>query len=867
MSDQISVALLTPSASDDFVDSVGINTRLSFTNWPYNLNWNDPNPNENIQELLTDIGIRHLRDRIPNPEFFPKIQYANQRIAELYRDYGITVLTGGDLGSSGPKSVLNPNVIPAEIDWYAKGSIKLDGETFFVRDFLAGVEGPNEYDTHSDPNWVRNLTRFQTRLYNEVRSKSALKDVPVVMPSLVRPQLYNGPLGSFEHISDLGNLHPYPFNQGYFQNPGNNSLYFYLNQVSDVMDTTPIWATETGYLTNNSSRSAINETTVAKYLPRILAENFRTGEIERSYLYQFVSGSDQKEGFGLIEAKEKRVNGKIQYDLEPRPAYYAVDSLLDLLAEATWSTTQRKWIEPSVNLNPVNLSFEDKDSSTRELLLQKSDGDYYLMLWQEVESFNPRAGNFSVKPDDLTVYLPTGARATGLYQYDDDFRLERTNLGGTKRAIDLDVPDSLMILEFSTNGDAQASPTTAQPPKKIVGQVAPDTSQNTNQLLVSQPIPGSNNQAGVFITKDTFDGPYRLEIAGSGPLTDVSVNLISTEALLDVNPTNLEGHDKWQATKFGFSLEAKVYDLSDRVDFQLAPGAEALISVSQNGVTTTQRLYMGENQLPVASAGWILDPDSLRSRPRFTSGKDLGLFVGKNSSRDQVELRWNGDSELHQVDITALAMDPGTTFTPVDIEENRGDDFDFLPNGVDIQAQVVGGFDGVDISAETPNKIGLLYELGGQNQPDTAKIADPFLGSQNAYWLPTSSPYGQPDYNTSQKGGLFLWKDGQDFWNLQASGGGKDRTSKFVGSIISDKAGLVVQSSLLEQDDAVYKPNQKRIEFDLGVMRSGTDNVRFRAAKGADLSLQLRGAGSEKLVHVGEDMLGINALPLDLSGW
>ncbi|MBD2260562.1 hypothetical protein [Pseudanabaena sp. FACHB-2040] len=438
----------TPKSADAFVDSVGINTRLSYTDWPTASNWDNPDPAQNIRQLLVNTGIRHVRDRIPNPSLEPNITYVNPRLAQLYRDNGIRFLTGIDTRNN---NVLDTSKIQSYVDWFAKGTISLDGQAIPVRSLLEATEGPNEYDMHHhqssrDPNWSTNLRAYQAAIHQKVRASSVLASLPILMPSLVHTPYCGSPLGSLSNVSTYGNLHSYP-NYPYMKPPSSN-LGWHLDNVSDCVGTKKSWVTETGYFTRTGNNKELSEATAAKYTSRLIAEYFRSGKISRTYLYNLVTGG--VDGWGLIAAQKTSttVNGWQQYSLRPKPSYHAVKSLNKLLGEATWSKTEKRWNAPAVNLRAINLSFEGKDANTRHLLLQKSNNRYYLLLWQEVESFNPTQGNFTPSPDKVTVVLPAGSRPQALHKYNSQFTFGRHSLEGSSSRLSIDVPDSVTVLEF-----------------------------------------------------------------------------------------------------------------------------------------------------------------------------------------------------------------------------------------------------------------------------------------------------------------------------------------------------------------------------------------------------------------------------------
>ena len=153
-----------PYAADAFVDSAGLNVRMSYPDWPTSTTWDNPDPQQNIRHLIADLGVRHLRDRIPHPELQAGISYVNPRLAQLYLDHGLKFIVGVDNRREGQ---LNPRQTPAFVDWYASGQITAeDGQQVRVRDMIEAVEGPNEYDRHHkpderEPGWARNLNAYQ----------------------------------------------------------------------------------------------------------------------------------------------------------------------------------------------------------------------------------------------------------------------------------------------------------------------------------------------------------------------------------------------------------------------------------------------------------------------------------------------------------------------------------------------------------------------------------------------------------------------------------------------------------------------------------------------------------------------------------
>lgn len=440
-------ASVVPFSADAFVDSVGIVSHIGFSDTPYAQNWGKQDRTQSTGDLLADLGVRHVREGIPNPTYQPYSLYVRPRLAQLYRDYGIRTLSIVDRRVNG---ILAPDQIDAYLDDYATSAVNLDGQRVPIREFLEAIEGPNEYDMHNqqsarDPDWAKNLKNYQSALYQKVKQRSQLAQMPVIMPSLIYTQYCNSDLGSMANSLDYGNLHPYP-NYPYFSVP-TSSLGWHLSAGRSCFSNKSIYVTETGYL---SGTNGISDRTIAKYMSVLLPEYFLRPQVKRTYLYSLIDTLPERDRWGLISARRSGqvINGRDQFTLTPKPSYYAIQSLLGLLKEGEWDKDQKKWIVPTVNLKPVDIVVDQKQDSTHYLLLQKSTGDYFLLLWQQIESFNPTAGNFEPSRDEVRVSLPEGYQFQSLYQYDDSFKLQGTPLTKPTNRMAVQVPDSITVLQF-----------------------------------------------------------------------------------------------------------------------------------------------------------------------------------------------------------------------------------------------------------------------------------------------------------------------------------------------------------------------------------------------------------------------------------
>ena len=159
----------------------------------------------------------------------------------------------------------------------------------------------------------------------------------------------------------------------------------------------PLIATETGYFTGIAPYS-IDESRHAKYVPRIFAEYFRHS-ISKAFLYEFVDeGVDggMENSFGLVRG-----------DLTPKPAYTALQSMISLLQDSGGSfspATLTYGFVPSPDQSYTRLQY------AHDLLLEKSDGDFFLLFWHEISDAN-RVNSYGdaitgTDPDESPGALP-----------------------------------------------------------------------------------------------------------------------------------------------------------------------------------------------------------------------------------------------------------------------------------------------------------------------------------------------------------------------------------------------------------------------------------------------------------------------------
>ncbi|HEX4772610.1 MAG TPA: hypothetical protein VH351_17380 [Bryobacteraceae bacterium] len=282
------------------------------------------------------------------------------------------------------------------------------------------------------------------------------------------------PGSMYGHV-DVGSSHPYPggdgrVNSGNYDGvvgaygegtnePGgsvNSGWTFntYGPAFTDGVHPIPWATTETGYHTYVAGaikpQNTTHEDTAAKYLPRLFAEYWRAGII-RTFIYELYDEGTK------IDSGESHF-GIIRNDLTLKPAYPAIQSLLRLVEEpnapATFkprSLTYTESVEPNGAFN--------RTQYVHDLLLQKSNGDFYLLLWHEiadeciecVHGIWSKGENTYLSPLPLTttITLPADIARASLYTYNANWQLQEAPLAIQSNRIVVQATDKISVIKLS----------------------------------------------------------------------------------------------------------------------------------------------------------------------------------------------------------------------------------------------------------------------------------------------------------------------------------------------------------------------------------------------------------------------------------
>ena len=412
---------LPAASADDFVDRIGVCTHLGYPDTPYGFAY------DRVKTLLGEAGIRHIRDGL------------HPRVADLNTTYGIrvTAIFGpGDAQAAAQTVKQNLPLIdmvegPNEVDLFAQ-SATYQGKRF--------PDGPRL--------WMRDL-------YAALKADRQTAAVPVIAPSVGRAGsvFALAPLTQF----DYGVMHSYAGGQmptASLTGDVNNNLVLAQAVLGPGQTQKRLVVTESGYHTALGSsvvlagaQSGVSEKAQAKYLLRHFAEYFNAG-IVRTFTYEF---ADEFPDYNKDEREATNAEacfGLVKRDLTPKPAYTALKNLIGLLSEARWDGASKTWRRPAPAApTALSLTLTGATPDIHQTLLQKANGDYYLLLWREVSSFDTKAQIDVVNPAvPVTVTLPRPVVSAAAYRPGEG--VQPAPLKPNGRVVALPVDDSVTVLRL-----------------------------------------------------------------------------------------------------------------------------------------------------------------------------------------------------------------------------------------------------------------------------------------------------------------------------------------------------------------------------------------------------------------------------------
>jgi hypothetical protein len=380
--------------ADAFVDYVGVNTHLGYSDTTYG------DYEGILKPRLLELGVRHIRDGTFN--------------SEVLRKYL-------DLGQHGIRLL------------FITDSKRAVERAQKLGPMLYAIEAENEPDAR-EGDWAARTREEQQRLYEAIKGDPATKALPVAVSSLANLRDSPGKLGDLSAYLDLGNMHPYAAGHPRSQHWGwGLSMERAIAEAQKVSGNKPILVTESGYhnRVENQDHPGVTELAEAKYLPRLLFVYFNRG-MTKAYKYELLDlkpdpgFTDLEKHFGLV-----RTNGT------PKPSFYALKNLLHLLADPG----------PAAPAGSLTFQFFGATNNMYHTLLQKRDGTFWLALFQEAVSYDPKTrGDLEVPLQPVTLKLPWTSPEIRLYRPNRSSEPIEHIAGGNEAT--LQIPDEVLLVEI-----------------------------------------------------------------------------------------------------------------------------------------------------------------------------------------------------------------------------------------------------------------------------------------------------------------------------------------------------------------------------------------------------------------------------------
>jgi hypothetical protein len=261
-------------------------------------------------------------------------------------------------------------------------------------------------------------------------------NVPVLGPSFAAYESY-GMVGNIASEMTYNNLHVYfggrnPGTPGWGAPDAQGNAYgtfpFWLDQANLDAPGLASEITESGYMTfpGNPTPYTIPTDIEESYIPRTFALAYLNG-IGRTYVYELLEDPNSP-GFGLIDG-----------NLNPRPAYYAIQNLISNLADPG----------PKFTAGTLPYAVTGGDSTLKQLLLEKRDGSFWLILWLEQSGYDEvNLAYTPVTPQQVTLSLGGSYYTPNIGEFDTTGNLNWTSTQSTSQTVPLTISDQLTIVKI-----------------------------------------------------------------------------------------------------------------------------------------------------------------------------------------------------------------------------------------------------------------------------------------------------------------------------------------------------------------------------------------------------------------------------------
>ena len=396
-------------------DAVGVNTHLNFGNTLYATHYEDI-----IKPRLIELGVKHIRDHFGDDK-------VNARYTDLAHTYGIKLLlinndSGDDLDS-------------------VKAEVKRLNAVDPAKPVVDLIEPANERDVGWKKDWVK-LCDYMANYRKVFKSDPATAAIPLLGPSFANTLQSAVDFGKIctnaSEDMQMGNLHAYSglYPESPYSGGWGISFDKAIERYSTISLNKPLIESESGYKMGEGMQGhpAVSQRAAAKYSPRLVLERLRRG-VSRLYFYQLINAA---EDFGLLND-----------DGSPRLQFTSLKNFIHLMADEGTDFTPGE-LRYSLNGDMQNIY---------QMLFQKRDGTYMLLIWQGVNgSANGTKNNDyrDVENPDRKITLKLPQKAAGIKVYRPSFNTLPDGNGvmpvatiKNRSDIELSVPDHVLVVEIS----------------------------------------------------------------------------------------------------------------------------------------------------------------------------------------------------------------------------------------------------------------------------------------------------------------------------------------------------------------------------------------------------------------------------------
>lgn len=335
------LATVTAQSADAFIETIGLNTRLTNVGTVYG------RFTDIIKPRLAELGVRHLRDGglTKANDGWMNTVYGRMR----------------ELGALGIKFDLV--MFPAENAPDSSSIYQWDRFLNYAGPVAENFEGLNEWDLRGrSPEWATKVASYQQALWAKVKNDPRIAGRPVFGPSMgLSPNARF--VANLNSWLNYGNLHAYPGG-----NPPSRFLAYNTEWMNYISPGKRYVVTETGYhnaLQWQLDHPAVSEYAASHYIPRLFLEYFAAG-YPRTYLQELIDAgpdniTNRESSFGLL-----------RNDGSPKPAYTALKNMITLLKDKG----------PGFQTGSLSYTLSGDQTNLKTLLLQKRNGTFYLAMWQ-----------------------------------------------------------------------------------------------------------------------------------------------------------------------------------------------------------------------------------------------------------------------------------------------------------------------------------------------------------------------------------------------------------------------------------------------------------------------------------------------------